>query len=83
LLEANLKNIFIDVNTVDLEYFRGQVLKFKKDRNLLAKRKEYPKFILLCTEQLKKRKSIIQILKVLNILRNHEIDFLIVSSHSE
>jgi len=80
---ANPKNIFTGLNTVDVEYFREETLKLKKDKNLLAKRKKYPKILFLYVGQLIKRKGANQILKALNILRDHEIGLLIVGSGPE
>jgi len=82
-LGANPKNVFTSVNTVDLEYFRGEVLKLKKDVNLLSKRKKYPKILLLFVGRLIKIKGCSQILRALNILKDNEIGLLIVGSGSE
>jgi len=82
-LGANPKNVFTSVNTVDLEYFRGEVLKFMKDRNLFAKRKKYPKILFLYVGQLIKRKGVIQILSAFDILKDDEIGLLIIGDGPE
>jgi len=82
-LGANPKNVFTSVNTVDLEYFRGEFLKLKKDRNLFAKRKKYPKILFLFVGQLIKRKGVIQILSALDILKDNEIGLLIIGDGPE
>ncbi|MBE3128358.1 MAG: glycosyltransferase family 4 protein [Actinobacteria bacterium] len=82
-LGANPKNVFTSVNTVDLEYFRGKILKFKKDRNLLAERREYPKILFLYVGQLIKRKGVIQILSAFDILKDDEIGLLIIGDGPE
>jgi len=82
-LGASPKNIFTGINTVNLEYFRGEFLKLKKDRNLLAERREYPKILFLYVGQLIKRKGIIQILIAFNILKDDEIGLLIIGDGPE
>jgi len=80
---ASPKNIFTGLNTVDVEYFREENTKLKKDKNIIEKRKKYPKILFLYVGQLIKRKGVNQILRALKILRDEEIGLLIVGSGHE
>ena len=76
-LGAESKNIFISIDTVDVNYFRNVSLIYHNNKEYLIRRKKYPEYLLLYVGQLIRRKGIIQILKALNYLRNTEIGLVI------
>jgi glycosyltransferase involved in cell wall biosynthesis len=77
---AELKNIYISIDTVDVNYFRNTTLKDRNNKDYLVRRKKYPEYLLLYVGQLIRRKGIIQVLKALDYLRDPEIGLLIVGS---
>ena len=79
-LGAELKNIHISIDTVDVNYFRNTTLKDRNNKDYLVRRKKFPECSLLYVGQLIKRKGIIQVLKALNYLRDPEIGLIIVGS---
>jgi len=79
-LGAELKNIHISLDTVDVKYFRDNTLKYRNHKDYLVKRKKYPEYLLLYVGQLIRRKGIIQVLKALDNLQDPEIGLLIVGS---
>ena len=79
-LGAELKNIHISIDTVDVNFFRNTTLKYRNNKEYLVKRKKFPEYLLLYVGQLIKRKGIIQVLKALNYLRDLEIGLIIVGS---
>jgi len=80
---AREKDIYISLNTVDVEFFNKGVAKYLKSSEFLATRRNYPKFLLLYTGQLVRRKGVFQILEALNILNDSDIGFMIVGSGPE
>ncbi|PKP61399.1 hypothetical protein CVT91_03305 [Candidatus Atribacteria bacterium HGW-Atribacteria-1] len=79
-LGAELKNIHISINTVDVNFFRNTTLKYRNNKDYLVRRKKYPEYLLLYVGQLIRRKGIIQVLKALDYLRDPEIGLIIVGS---
>ena len=76
-------NIYISLSTVDMDYFKNEVVKFKSSGKFLTERRKYPNILFLYVGQLIKRKGVEQVLKALNILKDSEIGFMIVGSGPE
>ncbi|MCL0061596.1 glycosyltransferase family 4 protein [Thermodesulfovibrionales bacterium] len=75
---AKSEDIYISINTVDMDYFQGKVFQYCNNKNFPEERKKYPKFLLLYVGQLIKRKGVIQVLKALDYLGDPQIGFIII-----
>lgn len=82
-LGAKPKDIFIALNTVDIDFFVPKTLKYRMSLEFVKERKKYPKILLLYVGQLIKRKGIEQVLKALSILRDDDLGIIIVGSGPE
>lgn len=82
-LGAKLKDIYISIDTVDVNYFRDKVLKYRNGTNFIKERKLYPKYLLLYIGRFTKGKGIIQVLKALKSLNDNEIGLILVGSGPE
>ena len=79
-LGAPERHIHVGVNTVDMDWFRGQVVELRQEEAFLKERAVYPKFLLLYVGQLIKRKGLFQVLKALAELNDPDIGLLVVGS---
>jgi glycosyltransferase involved in cell wall biosynthesis len=82
-LGAKCGDILTSIDTVDMEYFRKEVLEYQHNKDFFYKKEKYPKIIILFVGQLIKRKGISQVLKALNILGDPDIGFIIVGNGPE
>lgn len=80
---AEGEKIYIGINTVDMECFRTRVEEYRNKDAFLREREQFPKYLLLHVGQLIKRKGVLQILKVLECLKDSEIGLLVVGSGPE
>lgn len=76
-------NIYISLDTVDVNYFQEKVTNFKYRPDVLEDKKKLSNTVILYVGQLIKRKGVIQVLEALKILNDLEISFLIVGSGPE
>jgi len=82
-LGADPKNIYVSINTVDVNFFYKAVFRYRNSKNFLEERKQFPKIMLLYVGQIVDRKGVKQLLKSLNILHDPEVGLLIVGSGPE
>jgi glycosyltransferase involved in cell wall biosynthesis len=80
---AKLKDIYISINTVDVDCFRDKVLKYRNGINFTNERKLYPKYLLLYIGRFTKGKGIIQVLTAIKNLKDKEISLILVGSGPE
>lgn len=80
---ARSEDIFISLDTVDVDYFYDKAIRFRSSPDFLLGRNKYPKLLLLYVGQLIKRKGVGQVLKTLNILKDPEIGFIILGNGPE
>ena len=77
---AQKENIHIGVNTVDMDCFRREVIKFRNSATFIEERPKFPKILFLYVGQLIKRKGVFQILNGLSKMNNPDIGLLIVGN---
>ena len=82
-LGAKLKDIYMSIDTVDVNYFKDKVLKYRNTKKFLEEREKYPKILILYIGQLIKRKGIKQFLDTMSSLKDREIGVIIIGSGPE
>ncbi len=80
---AKRQDIHIATNTVDVNYFRNEILRYRNNNNFREERNKYPKILLLSVGQLVKRKGVEQLLKALLCLDDPEIGCIILGNGPE
>lgn len=82
-LGAKLKDINISIDTVDVDYFRDKVLKYRNGMNFEKERARYPHYLFLYIGRFTKGKGIIQVLTAIKNLKDKEISLILVGSGPE
>lgn len=80
---AKPNHIHIATNTVDMDYFRLEVNKYRNEDFISEKHQEYPEILLLYVGQLILRKGVLQILKALEELKDIRVGLMVVGSGPE
>lgn len=80
---AKTDDIYITTNSVDMDYFKLEVNKYRNNNFLNKKREGYPEILLLYVGQLIFRKGVLNVLKALKELNDNRIGFLIVGNGPE
>lgn len=80
---ADSKKIINGYNTVDIDYFRQEVSKWRRGKEYKGIREKYPKHLFLFVGQLIPRKGVIKVLEALKELKNKNIGLLIIGSGPE
>lgn len=80
VLGAKEARVFTGINTVDMEWYRGEYLASRRDSSFEAKRSKYPPIMLLYVGQLIERKNVRSLLEALLLLRDRDIGMFVVGS---
>ena len=80
---AKLEDIYISIDTVDVSYFRENVLKYRNGINFEKERARYPNYLFLYIGRFTKGKGIIQVLTAIKNLKDKEISLILVGSGHE
>jgi glycosyltransferase involved in cell wall biosynthesis len=75
---GNPKNIFVGLNTVDIDYFYNKTKEYINSSFYLHEREKYPKILFLFVGQFIERKGIKELIKVAEKTRDKNIGFIIV-----
>jgi len=77
---ADVEKISISINTVDMNYFRERIFNIRNDESFIGRRSRYPRFLLLYSGQLVKRKGVIELLNALKVLDEKELGLIVLGS---
>jgi glycosyltransferase involved in cell wall biosynthesis len=81
--DAKSKDIFLTINTVDMDHFRYKVTKYRNSSLWKEKRKHYPEVLFLYVGRLIMTKGVLQILKALEELKDIRVGLMVVGSGPE
>ena len=80
---ADSRNIYISMNTVDVNFFYKAVFSYRNGSQFQKERQKFPKILFLYVGQLVSRKGVKQILEAINILHDPNVGLLIIGSGPE